>query len=443
MDHLPPLRGSSTAPLKVCFYAKYNYDGGGIPDFPSRCGFKFEAHTQDQEMNSAFLQAWLYFGTLAEVLRVYDIPLVTSDFALEQSNDAPALSTRYLQDYLAAWIVRASQENGAILEKDRYEYRVRMMGQSIGSKAGAYYNESILRKRAPVQSREPSKPPDATAFTERRAARIHQVLNEVAATLYDFGSTATLVDDSVWDSILILCSTLQNAAYYAYRSFDFKFKFVKLFDKVAARQLDGIFWNNGWCPREKKIIHDMAEGDNNVLFLSAQLSRWDDTSRHQNCDSKMCFAYQVDNSTYRTRHVQDNCQCEFIGFGKTENGIESLISRAVNQIPNTRLSLPTVPMITYTGVGIQIMDISLLSSAVNRFKVPIGRPYLAFSHVWGHGLGNPKANDLPRCQIERLQVSLPVLLPCSAGVISDSCADQNFFTLFSFGFASLAPLIIG
>jgi len=29
--------------------------------------------------------------------------------------------------------------------------------------------------------------------------------------------------------------------------------------------------------------------------------------------------------------------------------------------------------------------------------------YVAFSHVWVHGLGNPKANSLPECQLRRLK----------------------------------------
>lgn len=31
-----------------------------------------------------------------------------------------------------------------------------------------------------------------------------------------------------------------------------------------------------------------------------------------------------------------------------------------------------------------------------------GVTYVAISHVWSHGLGNNRANSLPRCQLERL-----------------------------------------
>ena len=36
-------------------------------------------------------------------------------------------------------------------------------------------------------------------------------------------------------------------------------------------------------------------------------------------------------------------------------------------------------------------------------------PYIAFSHVWSDGLGNPLVNSLPQCQLERLSQWHPVL----------------------------------
>jgi hypothetical protein len=35
--------------------------------------------------------------------------------------------------------------------------------------------------------------------------------------------------------------------------------------------------------------------------------------------------------------------------------------------------------------------------------------YIAITHVWADGLGNPRENSLPTCQIKRLQQSMSAL----------------------------------
>jgi len=97
---------------------------------------------------------------------------------------------------------------------------------------------------------------------ERRASRIHQVLRELAEILNDLQSFTGSIQPTVWDAVLILSSTLLTVAYYLYRSYNFPFKFVKLFEEISPRQLVNLYDMNGGCVRERKIIRDMAEGDN-------------------------------------------------------------------------------------------------------------------------------------------------------------------------------------
>ncbi|KAK7027915.1 hypothetical protein VNI00_015131 [Paramarasmius palmivorus] len=88
-------------------------------------------------------------------------------------------------------------------------------------------------------------------------------------------------------------------------------------------------------------------------------------------------AYQTDESTYRTRHVDGDCQCEFI-----ELETESLIAV---------LSQGKVPKLVITD------DLEFRVVSEDDY------PYIALSHVWADGLRNPKTNALPRCQLRRLQ----------------------------------------
>lgn len=410
MDHLPQLTGQSSRVAKAPFYSRYNYDSVGIQGFPERCGYQLGSPYHHRDADSAFFQAWLYFGTLIEVLGTYDITVEVSDFCKQENDGVLSLCTSSLQDYIAAWVVKASREDRSILEKDGYTSAASALGSDIARTAGTATGRMIVRLMgkcpAPKQTQPLASREQIKATTQNRASRIHEIFREVATMLHDLAPRASSVRESVWDSTLVLCSSLQTAAHFIYRSQNLPFKFSKLFDNIPARQLGSLFDRNGWCVRERKIIRDMAEGDNCVLFLSAQLSRWADVS-HNKCNIQMCKAYQVENeSIYETKHVVDACKCDMIGFGRSQGGFLSAISTAIIQPSNTPLNLSSSPMIKYKDGNIQLVEMTLLGGDAKRVKLPFGQAFAAVSHVWAHGLGNPHSNDAPRCQVERIQVSI-------------------------------------
>jgi hypothetical protein len=68
--------------------------------------------------------------------------------------------------------------------------------------------------------------------------------------------------------------------------------------------------------------------------------------------------------------------------------------------------VPAVNIITEgegTDIKLEIVNI-----------MPNSQPYLAISHVWSDGLGNERANSLPKCQIQKLQ-GIRAMMPISGG----------------------------
>jgi hypothetical protein len=56
--------------------------------------------------------------------------------------------------------------------------------------------------------------------------------------------------------------------------------------------------------------------------------------------------------------------------------------------------------------GIPLACVEINKQGEVRLKVTRmthGTPFVALSHVWSDGLGNPAANSLPQCQLLRLQ----------------------------------------
>src|ERR1700751_6152694 len=99
MDHLPQMTRLSFRLPETPFYTPYRYDnfkevsqlpstpayvkhchdGHGLRDFPDASNYQCGRRYQEGDDDSAFFQAWLYFGTLMEVLRTHEISVDVRD----------------------------------------------------------------------------------------------------------------------------------------------------------------------------------------------------------------------------------------------------------------------------------------------------------------------------------------------------------------------------
>ena len=120
---------------------------------------------------------------------------------------------------------------------------------------------------------------------------------------------------------------------------------------------------------------------------------------HRDCASHdTCIAYNIDSSTYRTRHVHSNCTC-------------------------VTLSVPYIDLIQIASAGeVPLISIEENSTTMDLqlHLVPRSRSteYIAVSHVWSDGLGNPHGNSLPLCQIRRIdRLTTPLYKKLSASMV--------------------------
>ncbi|KAL3425709.1 het domain protein [Phlyctema vagabunda] len=153
----------------------------------------------------------------------------------------------------------------------------------------------------------------------------------------------------------------------------------------------GPLWNalkdNGWCPSEAAAIFERFSVSG--VYYMTQI-RPPNASSHQQggkCQHYKCNLRQLNDAKYQTKHVSHcskNC-------GIVSADPESLASILVdkNTIPlirtskrlwNDNQSAPEILLEAWDG----------------------SKPFVTISHVWADGLGNPNANALPRCQMQRL-----------------------------------------
>ena len=147
---------------------------------------------------------------------------------------------------------------------------------------------------------------------------------------------------------------------------------------------------NGWCAHQVRHLsrtHDIGT----FSFLSRRGQSSLRQVDHTRCiQYRSCVAYNVREGPYASCHVETYCPCPMA----TTPGHD--LVKVIRQ--------GHIPLISMEGVD------STGSTCELRVKPRTSRSiYVAVSHVWSDGLGNPDGNALPLCQIKRLKAHLAAL----------------------------------
>lgn len=355
MDHLClPLR-PALVPIKVPFICTEAYDGGPFLAYPERNGWQIAITNPGKivvevsksgeqtpiEDAQAFLQTWLYFGLLHEVL---GSSVRLEDFVRTCPNGEKVLSTIKLGPLVEEWSVQLiSPESVADID-------------ALNARLTSVY-ACLLRARYV-------------------AVRIKG--------MYLCDCETKLFQPLVFLAIALLAEYLQSAMKDIHirlriETFVTQTWRPELVD-IGAPVLD-IMRQNRWCPAD---IARIGSGNRSIstLLYYANLPPPRSSEDHGNCSSALCSVLQIDPNTYQLTHSEPNCHCAVLSVdielvGKTlRNGPVPLVSSNVSQ-DLTESSLTILENSDYVD-------------------------FVAISHVWAEGLGNPSANALHSCQIAHL-----------------------------------------
>ncbi|KAI4234143.1 MAG: hypothetical protein LQ352_008186 [Teloschistes flavicans] len=138
---------------------------------------------------------------------------------------------------------------------------------------------------------------------------------------------------------------------------------------------------HGFCPSEINRI-----GKTFFTVQTRHFLRWmrkpDQLMCHDHCTEYECRASHNNTKQYATKHVENTCRC-------TNYLVK--VSDIVEILSNGSLPLLKITQ----GTSLNDIKIAVIQATP-------GSDYIAYSHVWSDGLGNPYANSLPKCQIKRL-----------------------------------------
>lgn len=143
---------------------------------------------------------------------------------------------------------------------------------------------------------------------------------------------------------------------------------------ICTRMLEG-----GWCPSEIERAKDKFRSTQSLFFLS-RMRKNEIRREHLTCTTSLCSSFQLDLATYQTKHRRSCCMCP----DKSPN-----MNDVVALLRSRKL-----PLLKITQIG---GDLESLKVEVIAYTPET--PYVAISHVWADGLGNPKGNSVPACQL--------------------------------------------
>ena len=139
-----------------------------------------------------------------------------------------------------------------------------------------------------------------------------------------------------------------------------------------------LFTQRGLCPN---LAERLAPVGCAGLYYALQLPNLTSQNfSHTSCTHLVCTAMQVDSRLYKTAHRRSCCDCFFAAYDVPH--VVSLIQKH------------EVPVVQFHQDPVRSWLSYMPASQCD---------YIAISHVWADGLGNPSANTLPECQLALLR----------------------------------------
>lgn len=143
---------------------------------------------------------------------------------------------------------------------------------------------------------------------------------------------------------------------------------------------------SGWCPRAVFAMTDFFGLETQMFYSHLRIIDVSE-QKHSKCTNLQCLSCQINKAEYESIHSEAGCECEFLAVDPSSllrQGYIPLVSLA-----NRHNSLPALELVEYTAAT----------------------PFVAISHVWSDGLGNPFANSMPVCQLREIKRLVQNLYP--------------------------------
>lgn len=351
MDHLPLPQDRFLGYMTIPFLASDSYMSP-FHDYPQRNGWHLEfrgrdldpklTHTATSQASHEFgslLQTWLYFGLLSEFLGA---SVDMKLFKKESESGSMLLSSEALESLVC-------ERTYSLLEQSKTNN-----GPSLVQSWRDAFYENLLVTR------------EHTLLTVVQAAKINQALSLTCLAISVLAEYLMTALSHLCDRIKVVIPVTQKWRVM-----------TREFGTDCGIPILKSMQQKGWCAHDIALFSGAQVETVSTLWYLANLSPPKAGVSHFDCTAETCSSLRIDRNQYIQAHTIDGCSC-----GSVEPDHSSLASIIWSG---------KTPVLTFRENRVFIKE-----------HVP-GSDFIAVSHVWTDGMGNPKANSLPLCVVRELQ----------------------------------------
>ncbi|KAI9740183.1 MAG: hypothetical protein M1834_004761 [Cirrosporium novae-zelandiae] len=380
MEHLQQVSEKARSSFQIPFICSREIEdlgGSGesgkasFIEFPARHGFDLEALKRGELAGrglglkvAAFLQGWLFFGLLRAVFTTVRVPFNVEDFLKKGAmTERPWLiSTAKLSLYIRYWQARQVHNDPA--DDQEQEEDINSIIELANMVVNALIDKNLLSSSHLSNSAENH----ANLLSEGPSLG-ELVLLSIVILSEAVGGVRT--EDIYLRSKRAAALALQWRAPPIVRQWLIKAK---------------------WCIGEIERIEKEADVTSRVFLASMGRSGLGkDHSKCTGLSDYGCRADDIDESSYQTKHTDDCLGCE-----------QLLVPDSAADIV-LQSGILLIKMVIESGSNGKLV-VEASETASGNLK-----RYVAISHVWSDGMGNPHQNSLPRCQLWRVQALVNAL----------------------------------
>jgi hypothetical protein len=160
-------------------------------------------------------------------------------------------------------------------------------------------------------------------------------------------------------------------------------------DDSLGRQILHSMQQGDWCPNVVACLKGFHFKSLGAFWLYANLRPPSVMDGHRKCTTGECRSLQVDEARYHTIHMSPACHCE--SLGPSYSSLADMVMKGA------------LPLVTIGKNTISAVQEVTLHEKKETDK------FVAISHVWADGHGNPKSNTLPVCILDKIQTLVNAL----------------------------------
>jgi hypothetical protein len=372
---LPHYRGDPPTQIpKVPYVSTSRYDGTPFLSYPAKAGMPHAHNVLDDDdvLNyrlvehfnptpirelESFMQTWLFFGFIAEAICATgedESRTVGEGYQPRVQEEIRGMTCSEICDYIYEMICVLAEDgavnvvlDGETANKFVALAKTRWPTDRGSSQMRFDYMRKCLQLMVYIVAALPME------FNTNIRASIVAIFEFIGVELTEFASDQGLQHDH----------------------------FSPLVPQYYDNEVRNDMIRHGWCPNDIARISQTLPSQQ-LAHIARMMDKSLPKKDHSMCSEFICRYLQIDMTNYQLLHHHGNCTCEKV----------QVSSSALTEILEDG---DTIVLLRFVG-AVENLRVELVKSSKDT-------PYVAISHVWADGLGNPFENSLHRCKLNHLR----------------------------------------